>query len=66
MAQPVPGSQASVERNEHGQVTQLQQDGWDIRYTAYGTTAADSLPLRLTLQRERMEIRLLIDEWKTN
>ncbi len=66
MALPVPGIPASVERNEHGQITQLRQDGWDIRYTGYAATAADSLPLRLTLQRENMEIRLLIDEWKTN
>ncbi len=66
MALPVPGSPASVERNDHGQVTLLRQDGWDIRYTAYPATTADSLPLRMTLQREKLEIRLLIDEWKTN
>lgn len=66
MALPVPGSPASMERNEQGQVTRLLQDGWDIRYTAYTATAAESLPLRLTLQREKMEIRMLIDEWKTN
>lgn len=66
MALPMPGSPASTERNDLGQVSLLHQDGWDIRYTAYAAAAADSLPLRLTLQRENMEIRLLIDEWKTN
>jgi outer membrane lipoprotein LolB len=65
MAKPMPGTPASMERDANGQVSQLRQDGWDIRYTAYAATAADSLPLRMTLQREKLEIRLLIDEWKT-
>lgn len=65
MAQPMPGTPATVERDANGQVNLLRQDGWDIRYTAYAATAADSLPLRMILHREKLEIRLLIDEWKT-
>lgn len=64
MAMPMPGAPASLEREANGQVGSLQQDGWDIHYTAYATAAADSLPLRMTLQREGLEIRLLIDEWQ--
>jgi outer membrane lipoprotein LolB len=56
---------ASVERDAKGQVSVLRQDGWDIRYMAYATKAADSLPLRITLQHEGLEIKLLIDEWQT-
>jgi outer membrane lipoprotein LolB len=66
MALPSPSSPASMERNEFGQISLLRQAGWDIRYTAYAANTANSLPLRLTLQRENLEIRLLIDEWKTN
>jgi len=65
MGLPVPGAMASVERDANGQVSLLRQDGWSIRYTAYATPAADSLPRRMTLQREGLEIRLLIDEWQT-
>lgn len=65
MGMPAPGATASVERDANGQVSLLRQDGWDIRYTAYATKAADSLPLRMTLQREGLEIKLLIDEWQT-
>lgn len=65
MGVPMPGGAANVERDSGGQVSLLQQDGWDIRYTAYATPGADSLPLRMTLQHENVEIRLLIDEWKT-
>lgn len=63
-AQPMPGSPASVERGANGQISLLRQDGWDIHYIAYAAPASDSLPLRMTMQREKLEIRLLIDEWK--
>jgi len=66
MGLPMPGAMALVERDANGQISVLQQDGWDIRYTAYATPSADSLPMRMTLRREQLEIRLLIDEWKTN
>ncbi len=65
-AQPMPGSPASVERDANGQISLLRQDGWDIHYTAYATQDSDSLPLRMTMQRDKLEIRLLIDEWKNN
>ncbi len=65
-AQPMPGSPASVERDANGQISLLRQDGWDIHYTAYAAAGGDSLPLRMTMQREKLEIRLLIDAWKPN
>jgi outer membrane lipoprotein LolB len=65
MALPAPGSEASVERETNGQVSALRQNGWAIRYTAYATQDADSLPLRMVLQHDNLEIRLLIDEWQT-
>lgn len=62
---PMPEVISSMERDARGQVSLLRQDGWNIRYTAYAAPGVDSLPLRMTLQREGLEIRLLIDEWKT-
>jgi len=64
MALPAPGTAANVEREANGQVRVLRQDGWAIRYTAYATPAADSLPQRMTMQREKLEIRLVVDEWQ--
>lgn len=65
-AQPMPGSPASIEREANGQISLLRQDGWEIHYTAYAAATADSLPRRMIMQREDLEIRLLIDEWKSN
>jgi outer membrane lipoprotein LolB len=65
-AQPMPGTPASVERDTNGQVSLLQQDGWDIHYTAYTSASADGMPRRMIMQHDRLEIRLLIDTWKSN
>ena len=41
----------------------LQQQAWTIRYDRYAAAGAEALPLRLNLQREGVEVRLVIDEW---
>ena len=42
----------------------LTQAGWHIDYTAYGAAGTDSLPTRLTLQRDTVRVRLLVDAWQ--
>ncbi len=61
---PSAGSVAEIGHNADGQISALHQDGWDIEYSRYATSAADSLPMRLVLRRERLEILLLVDEWE--
>lgn len=63
-ALPADGSEALVERAANGQIAVLRQDGWDIHYSRYAGDEADSLPLRFKLQREQLEIMVLIDEWE--
>jgi outer membrane lipoprotein LolB len=64
LALPSPGSKASIEHDINGQISVLQQDGWNIRYTRFAGQTPDSLPLRINLRREEMELQLLIDEWE--
>jgi outer membrane lipoprotein LolB len=64
MALPASGSEAVIERSENGQIKMIRQDGWEINYTKYATDGVDSLPLRLALQRDGMEMKLFIDEWE--
>ena len=63
-ALPAPESKASIEHDANGQVSVMRQDGWEIRYTRYAAQAPDSLPLRMSLRREGMELQLLVDEWE--
>lgn len=64
LARPQPGVGAEEKRDIDGRMDMLRQDGWEIRYTRYAAQASDSLPLRMTLQREGLEILLLVDEWQ--
>ena len=64
LAVPSPLGEYSVKRDANSQITVLHQDGWEINYTHYATSDQNSLPLRLTLQRADLEIRLLIDKWE--
>jgi outer membrane lipoprotein LolB len=62
---PAPDTPADIERAANGQVSLMHQNGWEIRYLRYALETPDSLPLRLSLQRNGMEIQLFIDEWET-
>ena len=64
LALPAPESKASIEHDANGQVSVMRQDGWEIRYTKYAVQTPDSLPLRISLRREGMELQLLVDEWE--
>jgi outer membrane lipoprotein LolB len=49
------------ERDALGRYTRFSQDGWRIAYPAYSADSA--LPSRVTLSHERLNLRLVIDEW---
>jgi outer membrane lipoprotein LolB len=63
-ALPAPESESRIERDANGQVSMMHQQGWEIGYTRYAAATPDALPLRLKLQRDGMEVLLLIDEWE--
>ena len=61
---PTASSPAQIERNGNGQIAALHQDGWEVRYLRYADTRPDSLPTRLQLSRDGLQMQLLIDEWE--
>ncbi|MDD2702031.1 MAG: lipoprotein insertase outer membrane protein LolB [Sideroxydans sp.] len=63
-ALPAPNEEFSSEQDAQGRMSVLYQQGWTIHYTRYAGEARDALPLRLSLQRAGMEVRVLIDEWE--
>ena len=42
----------------------LSQDGWRIDYQSYVDASGGPLPSKLTLQRDAVRVRLLVDDWK--
>jgi outer membrane lipoprotein LolB len=59
-------SPARIKRDGNGQISVLHQDGWEVRYLRYNGTEPDSMPTRLQLSRDDLQIQLLIDEWEWN
>lgn len=63
MALPDPSRESEIEMGENGQIAALRQDGWNIHYLRYLSSAPNSLPQRLSMTRDGLDILLLVDTW---
>jgi len=59
-------SAAQIERDEMGRISVLHQQGWEVHYLKYANNSPNSLPSRLKMTREDLQLQLLIDEWQWN
>lgn len=64
LARPQSNSPAQIENDPAGRLARLHQSGWDVRYQRYADETPESLPTRIQLEREDLQVQLLIDEWK--
>jgi len=62
---PDPGSPADEVLDDQQRLASLRQGDWQIDYGNYANTHGQWLPERMTLQREGVRVRLLIDEWSS-
>ena len=60
---PDPASPYSNTLDRSGRLSRLEQDGWSIRYQDYFDDDP-SLPRKLLLQREQLELRIVVDSWQ--
>lgn len=63
-ARPAPGSTFEAARDNRNRFEQIRQDGWTIAYLRYADDAPDR-PQKLALTRDGLEIRLVVDSWKS-
>jgi outer membrane lipoprotein LolB len=61
---PDPSRPAAVQLDSQERLTQLTQDGWQIDYTAYMPVGAEWLPRLLTLRRQDVRVRMVVDGWQ--
>jgi outer membrane lipoprotein LolB len=61
---PDPGPPASVQLDPQQRVTHLTQGGWQIDYTAYMPVGAEWLPKLMTLRRQGVRVRMVVDAWQ--
>ena len=60
---PDPSHPADEVLDDNKRLATLRQDGWQIDYAAYSAVAGRWLPSRMTLTRENVRVRLLVDGW---
>ena len=60
---PDPNSPFGLTRNDQDRARQVTQAGWSIAYDRYMPVAGDLLPARLTLSRDDVRVRIVIDHW---
>ena len=49
-----------------GHLTNLKQDGWDISYENYSENNGIALPNKTVLKSEKVNLKLIIDNWTIN
>lgn len=60
---PDPATPAKEALDGQQRLASLQQDGWQVDYGAYTSVGGEWLPSRVTLQREGVRVRLIVDGW---
>jgi outer membrane lipoprotein LolB len=62
---PAPGAAMSaLVLDAVGRPLAFEQEGWALRFTRYASAEVDALPEQLTLEREGLRIRLVVDRWE--
>jgi outer membrane lipoprotein LolB len=62
VSDPLQSATPSLDARQR--LTQLQQGGWRIDYDEYLPVAGEWLPRRLTLSRDTLRLKLVIDAWQ--
>jgi len=62
---PEPGQPEQESLDPQQRLATLQQRGWQIEYTDYMSVGGEWLPSKLTLQREGVRLRVVVDGWNS-
>jgi outer membrane lipoprotein LolB len=63
LGKPSQASMSTSTWDQLGRLTSLKQEGWLIEYQSYTNAAPYTLPNRLTLRRDQVYLKLIIDDW---
>ena len=58
-----PGDWGLRQIDEHGNLEQLSQLGWSIKYGRYQNTGSVSMPMKLTARRQSYTVKFAIQDW---
>ncbi len=60
---PDPSRPATETLGPEQRLSELQQDGWHVAYTAYMPASVGWLPQKLTLDRGTVRVRVVVESW---
>lgn len=63
---PDPGAPYDKQVDARGELIHLEQRGWHVEYLGYADVQGYTLPVRLTLTRDAVRIKLVMDAWILN
>ena len=66
LGMPDDRESAQIVRDDIGRISVLHQSGWEVRYLRYADNSPESLPTRLQMFHDDLQVQLLIDEWEWN
>lgn len=66
LGKPTKSAIESSTWDAKGRLITLVQDGWHISYDHYSEQATTSLPGKVTLKNDKLNLKLLIERWQLN
>jgi len=63
IGKPTASNIASSSWDDNGRLLTMKQDGWDISYENYADVNGISLPGKVVLKSEKVNLKLLIENW---
>ncbi|MGE5624204.1 MAG: lipoprotein insertase outer membrane protein LolB [Bacillota bacterium] len=63
---PDPAAPYDKDMDAQGELTHLKQGGWRVDYLEYADVQGHNLPSRVTLARDDVRIKLVMDAWTLN
>lgn len=64
VGQKIPDKSAKLDLDQFGQLANLEQDGWKIRYRRYVMVDGYLLPSKIFMDNKGLDIRIVIDRWQ--
>jgi outer membrane lipoprotein LolB len=61
---PAPESKSTLNIDSNGRLATLQQDGWSLEYLSYTEQNGYSLPERIKLHGQDLDVTLVIKDWQ--
>ncbi len=65
LGRPAQGPVEVLASDVKGNITHMMQQGWDIHYADYADFNDVTLPVKITLKSQKLDLKLVIESWQT-